>query len=186
MIRHFQARLLQLVLAIVVVVPGAVAMQAAEMTTAHASGVCYWSGTYYDTVYDYPASGVTYASTVGYQIGYDCNLNRAAYYVSYIGETLNFSYAYSWAYHASTAAAVCGYTDSYGNCQWVHWYNGYTSGPCAGACTTYRYAYPYVTLYPYSTVAVWDHWVGCDYGGYGWCETTHYFATHRVSSYWGG
>jgi hypothetical protein len=184
MYRIMHRKVLQVLLALALALPAGAATEASQLTAAHASGVCYWSGNIWDTVYGYPASGVTYASSVRYRIGYDCAFNRVGLNVNYFSDTLTINNSYSWVYHVSQAAAVCGYEDWYRNCLGIQWYTGGWSGGCYGSCTVWRGGYLNTWFNYDSTAALWEHWNGCDYGGFGFCETTHYFVTHQAYVYW--
>lgn len=177
-------KFLQLLVALSLALPAGAATNVAQLTTAHASGVCYWSGQIWDTVSGSPAWSVSYASTVRYRIGYDCNLNPYELNVNYFYDTLTFSNSYG--YHVSTAAVVCGYSDQYHQCLDGQWSNYSWSGGCSGNCTVVRYGYPNTYQFYDSSASFWEHWAGCDYAGYGWCETQHYFRTHSEYLIYGG
>ncbi len=179
-------RLVQVLLILAVVLPASAAAAASNVTTAQAGGVCYWTSNLWDTVYGYPSATATYASSIRYRIGLDCAFNRVALNVNYFSDTLTVTNAYSYAYHASNGAAVCGYSDYYHNCWAEQWATYNWSGGCYGSCTSWRGGYLNLWFGYNSTAALWEHWVGCDYAGYGFCDTTHYFVQRYAYVYYGG
>jgi hypothetical protein len=173
MIRRTAARLLGLIVALSFAVP---AGAATGLTTAQASGVCYWSGTVSNYVSRHPWYATTFTSYVQYKIGYDCNLNPYDVNVIYFSDTMTISNADSGSWHSTTAASICTYTDVYHDCIGHDWGTNSSRG-CYGSCTVSR-ATGLNLVFPYNGQNfLWEHFTGCDVHGGSWCETWHFFTT---------
>lgn len=177
--RRGLVRLIQLCFALAIAVPaGAATMPAVP---AQASGVCYWSNVLSDYVTANPAWSVTYTSYVQYQIGYTCSLVPYETYVRYFSDTLTISNS-DYVYHQTNAAALCGWLDSYYDCNGMAWYTNSVYA-CTGSCTVARSAWLGITIPYASTNTVWEHWAGADVHGGTWLETYHEFTSHRLYLY---
>lgn len=146
---------------------------------AHAS--CYWSSTLNDYRTASPADGITFTSSVDFQIGYDCNLNPSQIYVIHFVDTLSASSGGSDNHHYQQYAYVLKY--------WAPpdtpiVYNDQSSSSCTGACTLVRERWPYVTFDYYSTGNVYENYYGCSLSGVGWCEFAHEFWIGQLIVHW--